>query len=177
MRSIIFQARRDTLANLGSLADSMSNALQTDYFPVPDLQRWPREHVHLPPSEENTLKGWAWKAQIKGTPGGPLTGRTVCFKDTIGIAGVPLLFGTDAFSGYIPSSDATCVTRVLEAGGLLVGKAACENFSHGGASFTSPYGPVENPYAIGFSAGGSSSGCGALIGSGEVDMGRLRIHP
>jgi hypothetical protein len=30
---------------------------------------------------------------------------------------------------------------------------------------------VENPYATGFSAGGSSSGCGALIGSGEVDMG------
>jgi hypothetical protein len=67
--------------------------------------------------------------------------------------------------------DATVVTRVLENGGLIVGKATCENFSHGPASFSSPHGPVQNPYAHGFSTGGSSSGCGALIGSGEVDMG------
>lgn len=43
--------------------------------------------------------------------------------------------------------------------------------SHGAASFTSPNGPVQNPFAHGFSAGGSSSGCGTLIGKGEVDMG------
>ncbi len=43
--------------------------------------------------------------------------------------------------------------------------------SHGAASFTAPNGPVQNPYARGFSAGGSSSGCGTLIGNGEVDMG------
>ncbi len=43
--------------------------------------------------------------------------------------------------------------------------------SHGAASFTSPNGPVQNPYADGFSTGGSSSGCGTLIGKGEVDMG------
>ena len=46
-----------------------------------------------------------------------------------------------------------------------------QNMSHGAASNSSPGRPVENPYAKGFSAGGSSSGCGALIGSGEVDMG------
>ena len=46
------------------------------------------------------------------------------------------------------------------------------SFSHGAGSFSSsPWGPKENPYAEGFSAGGSSSGCGALIGGGLVDMG------
>ena len=54
---------------------------------------------------------------------------------------------------------------------MIVGKATCENMSHGAASFTACNGPVQNPRAHGFSTGGSSSGCGALIGSGEVDMG------
>ena len=77
------------------------------------------------------------------------------------------------------------VTRVLENGGHIMGKATCEvghpaiyislsdtqNFSHGATSSSSAYGPVENPYAVGFSTGGSSSGCGGLIGSGEIDMG------
>lgn len=67
--------------------------------------------------------------------------------------------------------DATVVTRILENGGRIIGKAACENFSHGASSSSSPFGPVENPYAIGFSCGGSSSGCGGLIGSGAADMG------
>ena len=78
--------------------------------------------------------------------------------------------------------DATVVTRILEAGGHVTGKAACEvsrlplrfdqqNFSHGATSASSPYGPVENPYADGFTCGGSSSGCGGLIGSGVADMG------
>jgi amidase len=43
--------------------------------------------------------------------------------------------------------------------------------SHGAGSFSSANGPVQNPHADGFSAGGSSSGCGYLIGIGEVDMG------
>lgn len=46
-----------------------------------------------------------------------------------------------------------------------------QNFSHGATSSSSPYGPVENPYGKGFTTGGSSSGCGGLIGSGVADMG------
>ena len=58
-----------------------------------------------------------------------------------------------------------CANRLPAVTNLL------QNMSHGAASNSSPGRPVENPYAKGFSAGGSSSGCGALIGSGEVDMG------
>ncbi|BGP14771.1 hypothetical protein JCM10213_004291 [Rhodosporidiobolus nylandii] len=144
---------------------------EPDYVPAVDLDRFPREDVHLPSAEENALHGWAWKSRINGAASGLLKGRTVTVKDTVCVAGVPQLFGTDAFNDFVPSVDATVVTRMLEEGATFVGKAACENFSHGASSFSSPYGPVENPYATGFSAGGSSSGCGALIGSGEVEMG------
>ncbi|KAF4542204.1 Amidase [Lasiodiplodia theobromae] len=66
-----------------------------------------------------------------------------------------MLMGTDFIKGYIPNTDATVVTRVLEAGAEVVGKAVC---------------PVENPFAKGYSSGGSSSGSGVLVALGEVDM-------
>src|SRR6185369_13007621 len=55
-------------------------------------------------------------------------------------------------------------------GGTIVGKAHCEYFCLSGGSHTSAAGPVHNPYKIGYSAGGSSSGCAALVGAGEVEM-------
>jgi amidase len=87
------------------------------------------------------------------------------------MAGVPCLYGTDSFSDWTPKIDATVVTRILEAGGIIAGKAVCENLSRGALSITAATGPVHNAYAKGYSAGGSSSGTGALVGSGSVDMG------
>jgi amidase len=62
------------------------------------------------------------------------------------------------------------VTRVLEAQGHIVGKGVCENLCHSGTSHSAATGPVDNPRAKGYSAGGSSSGCGVLVSLGEVDM-------
>lgn len=87
------------------------------------------------------------------------------------MAGVPCLLGTDTFTGWIPKTDATVVTRILEHGGTIAGKAVCENLSRGAVSSTAASGPVDNPYAKGYSAGGSSSGTASLVGSGAVDMG------
>jgi amidase len=70
----------------------------------------------------------------------------------------------------VPDVDATIVTRILDAGGTIAGKAHCEYFCLSGGSHTSAAGPVHNPYKIGYSAGGSSSGCAALVGSGEIEM-------
>lgn len=87
------------------------------------------------------------------------------------MAGVPCLLGTDTFTGWVPKMDATVVSRVLAHGGTILGKAVCENLSRGAVSATAASGPVDNPYAKGYSAGGSSSGTAALVGSGAVDMG------
>ena len=76
-------------------------------------------------------------------------------------------------SPWVPQSDSTVVSRILEAGGEIIGTATCENMSYSPSSNTSSSGAVHNPYAKGYSAGGSSSGVGALVGSPEnlVDMG------
>lgn len=80
--------------------------------------------------------------------------------------GVPCLLGTDLFTDWTPNMDATVTKRILEAGGTINGKAVCENMSMWGVSCSSATGPLHNPWAEGFSAGGSSSGNGVLVSKG-----------
>ncbi|KAK7752011.1 hypothetical protein SLS62_005973 [Diatrype stigma] len=92
-------------------------------------------------------------------------------EDNIAMAEVPCLLGTASFTGWVPKTDATVVSRILNNGGIIAGKAVCENLSRGAASSTAATGPIDNPYAKRYCAGGSSSGTAALVASGAVDMG------
>src|SRR5260370_37006313 len=81
-----------------------------------------------------------------------------------------MMIGAELFDGYVPEVDATVVERILDAGGEIAGKAVCEYFCVSGGSHTSASGPVHNPRKRGFSAGGSSSGCAALVAASGVEM-------
>ncbi len=138
-----------------------------DFLPA---VKYPREAGYRPKAAENKYGAWYVKTKIKGAAAGPLSGRRVVLKDNICLAGVPMAGGTSILEGFVPSVDATVVTRILDAGGEIVGKAVCENFSTSGGSHTCAQGPIHNPHKHGFSAGGSSSGCAALVAAGEVNM-------
>lgn len=143
-----------------------------DYVPEVDLTRFPRKDVHQVPKEKNTHGAWAWRCNIKDTQpnDGSLAGKTAVLKDMISVKDVPMLMGTEFVSGFVPNMDATVTTRILEAGGHILGKAVCENLCHSGTSHSAPTGVVDNPYCKGYSSGGSSSGSGVLVALGEVDM-------
>ena len=132
--------------------------------------RYPRTPGYRPGAAENPLNAWAVKSEVRGAPYGPLAGKRIVLKDNVCLAGVPMMNGASTLEGYVPDVDATVVTRILDAVGTIVGKAHCEYFCLSGGSHTSALGPVHNPYKYGYSAGGSSSGSGALVGSGEVEM-------
>jgi len=132
--------------------------------------RYARTPGFRPGAAENPLNAWAVKSEVRGAPYGPLAGKRVVLKDNICLAGVPMMNGASTLEGYVPDVDATIATRILDAGGTIVGKAHCEYFCLSGGSHTSASGPVHNPYKHGYAAGGSSSGCGALVGAGEVEM-------
>jgi amidase len=68
----------------------------------------------------------------------------------------------------IPKIDAVVVRRVLESGGTIKGSANCEHFSMSPLSFTSASGPVHNAWLRGYTTGGSSSGCGAIVAASQV---------
>src|SRR6266446_6956291 len=91
-------------------------------------------------------------------------------KANICLAGVPMMNGASSLEGYVPDVDATIVTRMLDAGGTILGKVHCEYFCFSGGSHTSSAGPVHNPRKMGHSAGGSSSGSAAVVAAGDVEM-------
>jgi amidase len=140
---------------------------------LPDEQpplRYPRTPGERPAPEDNPLGAWYLKTRIEGAPSGRLAGRGVVLKDNVMLAGVPMMNGTRLVEGYVPPVDATIATRILDAGGTIVGKAVCESYCISAGSHTSDSGPVRNPHDPTRSAGGSSSGSAALVAAAEVDL-------
>jgi amidase len=132
--------------------------------------KYPRTPGYRPGGNENPLNAWYVKCEVRGASSGPLENHKIALKDNVCLAGVPMMNGASTLEGYVPDVDATIVTRILDAGGTIVGKAHCEYFCLSGGSHTNATGPVHNPWRIGYSAGGSSSGSAALVAAGEVPM-------
>jgi len=142
------------------------DALAEPTIPVkyPDRKNW------QPSENENPYGGWAWRCEVKGAPDGPLAGKTVALKDNVCFAGMPMMCGSNLLRGFTPDFDATIATRILDAGGTILGKAVCESLCFAGNSHTSDSGIVRNPYDPRRTPGGSSTGCGALVAAGAVDL-------
>src|SRR5262245_7209646 len=140
--------------------------------PRPPMVSTARQPGHRPSPGEDPLNAWMWKCRIEGAPGGVLSGKTVSFKDHVAIAGVPMSFGSFALEGLVPDFDATVVTRVLQAGGIVVGKNVMNGLSggFGTGGGIGDYGRPLNPHNHEHVTGGSSSGSGAAVAAGEVDI-------
>src|SRR5713101_133496 len=162
-------------ADLESFTGLMDAVLESyrriDQLPEPALTvRYPRSGGYRPAASENPLNAWYQKCTIKGASTGILAGKRIAIKDNVCVAGVLMINGSSVLEGYTPEFDATIVTRILDAGGEIVGKAVCEHLCFSGGSHTSDTGPVLNPHDHTRSAGGSSSGSAALVVAGECDM-------
>lgn len=162
---LYLQTAQDILAPLCA-AYAALDAAADEKPPV----KYPRDGFRRPSAQENPLGAWYVKTAVKGTPSGKLAGRRVALKDNVCLAGVPMMMGAGFLDGSVPDIDATVVTRILDEGGEIAGKAVCEYYCVSGGSHTSATGPVHNPRKRGHSAGGSSSGSAALVAAGEVPM-------
>lgn len=157
----------DYAAVMVGMSASVS-ALET--MPEPKLPvKYPRTPGRKPSADENPLNAWYWKSEIKGAVDGPLAGKRIAVKDTIAVAGVPMQNGSALIEGFVPDVDATVVTRILDAGGTIVGKAACTDLSFDGHGQDTK-GGGKNPHNPAYGAGGSSSGSAALLETGEADI-------
>ena len=62
----------------------------------------------------------SWKCDIKGAQEGILKGKRIAIKDNCCVAGVPMTNGSTLMEGYIPEVDATIITRILDAGIIVI---------------------------------------------------------
>ncbi len=161
----------DAASYAGLMKGVLASYNRLDELAEPTLPvKYPRTPGYRPSPSENELNAWYWKTEVRGAAKGPLAGKRVVLKDTTCLAGVPMMNGSAVLEGYVPEIDATIATRILDAGGTIVGKAACENLCFSGGSHTNHLASVHNPHKPAYSAGGSSSGSAVLVSAGEVDM-------
>ena len=135
---------------------------------VADLKAPTKRKYSRPKS--NKHNAWTYQCDLQNSKTGSLAGLTFAIKDSINLAGIPMAMGSEILDGWIPQTDATVVSRILANGGTIVGKTTTENLCISGGSVTSWPLPVNNPTALSFSAGGSSSGSAAVVANSEVDV-------
>jgi amidase len=147
------------------------NELRIEEQKLP-LKYMNRDPGYRPTEEEDPLNVFIRKCRVEGAKDGLLKGKTIGLKDHTAVAGVPMTLGSHFMDGYIPDFDATVVTRLLDAGATITGKLNMDDFSAGGAS-SGGVGDFEralNPHDLTCLSGGSSSGSGAAVAAGYVDI-------
>jgi allophanate hydrolase len=99
----------------------------------------------------------------------PLYGIPFAVKDNIDVAGMPTTAACPAFS-YIPSESATVVTKLEQAGAILIGKTNMDQFATGLVGTRTPYGICSSVFDSRYISGGSSAGSAVAVASGLVSF-------
>ncbi|KAL3857309.1 hypothetical protein ACJMK2_011990 [Sinanodonta woodiana] len=156
---------REHMKGLTESYDRVSR-LERPSLPV----KYPRTPGYRPSPQDNKHNAWYWRCDIKGAESGKLSGKTIAIKDNVAVAGVPMMNGSKILEGYVPEIDATIISRILDAGGRIIGKTNCEDLCFCGSSFTNITGPILNPFDPTRTSGGSSAGSAVAVATGDADM-------
>jgi aspartyl-tRNA(Asn)/glutamyl-tRNA(Gln) amidotransferase subunit A len=108
----------------------------------------------------------AEEALMRGAPLGRLHGVPFSVKDTLDTAGVRTTMASARFADRVPDADALVVARLRQAGAILLGKTTTPEMAHKGVTDSALFGVTPNPWAPGYTAGGSSGGAAVAVAAG-----------
>jgi aspartyl-tRNA(Asn)/glutamyl-tRNA(Gln) amidotransferase subunit A len=120
----------------------------------------PKLNAFLEVFEDEFSKDHPKNGNLAGIPG--------VLKDNICQKGRITSCASKILSNFTPTYDATVTKRLKDNGGIILGRANCDEFAMGGSGEFSAYGPTINPWDFSRSPGGSSSGPAAAVASGLV---------
>jgi aspartyl-tRNA(Asn)/glutamyl-tRNA(Gln) amidotransferase subunit A len=115
----------------------------------------------------------AEQAVMDGATLGPLHGVPVSVKDQVDTAGIRTTHGSAIFAENVPARDDITVTRLREAGAILIGKTRMPEFGHKGLTDGPSFGVTPNPWGLSRTSAGSSGGAAAAlaVGLGPIALG------
>ena len=96
----------------------------------------------------------------------PLLGLPLTVKESYNIAGLPTTWGFPPQKDFVPPADALSISRVKEAGGVILGKTNVPVGLGDWQSYNEIYGTTNNPFDLGRTPGGSSGGSSAALAAG-----------
>jgi aspartyl-tRNA(Asn)/glutamyl-tRNA(Gln) amidotransferase subunit A len=99
-----------------------------------------------------------------------LAGVPLGLKDILATNGLPTTCGSRVLDGWIPPYDATVVTKLREAGVIVLGKTNMDEFAMGSSTEHSAFGPTHNPWDLERIPGGSGGGSSACVSSFEAPL-------
>ncbi|MDD6467944.1 MAG: amidase family protein [Erysipelotrichaceae bacterium] len=95
-------------------------------------------------------------------------GVPIVLKDNVSTKGIRTTASSRILDDYVPVYDAEIVTRLRNAGAIIIGKSSMDELGMGGTNLSAATGPVYNPYDLSRISGGSSGGSAVLVASGVV---------
>ena len=102
---------------------------------------------------------------------GPLHGLPVGIKDITPVAGMRTTFGSSVYADHVAEEDALVVSRLKQAGAIILGKTNTSEFAAGANTFNDVFGPTRNPWNLELTAGGSTGGGAAGLVTGMFALG------
>ena len=168
--SFIFKSAAEMSAALSSKEVSAVDLAQQHFDRIEKVDGDVHAFLHL--DKEGAL-AQAKSIDAKRAAGeklSPLAGVPLALKDVMAQRGIPTTCGSKMLENWRPPYDSTVVTRLKDAGIVILGKTNMDEFAMGSSTENSAYGPTHNPWDLSRIPGGSGGGSSAALAAFEAPL-------